>query len=212
MQVVNVKGRVKYEVHPSDLYEVKAFSWQGDQSGYLQISNIEGMYTKNNEFIVRVTAMESDSIFSVVYLRAGECVLQNINIPTLLELPEGEERCYTFNVNSLEDTQIVVASSYLDMTTGDMNVSYTLNGSKEQRLSKRITHLKSSEISSSCSMLHASGRHDCLLELTIKSASKKRVNLVVQNSAGQLELFDGIGQHVSCLMSRERGRNFYYEV
>lgn len=130
MQTTDIKGRVKYEVHPSERYNVREdIVWQSEPDGSLSIDNEQRRYSKSNEFIVRVTATEPDSIFSIVYIREGECPLYNTNRPTLIELPENENRCYEFNLNSGADVQVVVASSYFDMTTGGMNVSYTLNGS-----------------------------------------------------------------------------------
>lgn len=73
-----------------------------------------------------------------MYLREGECPIFNTNRPVFLKLPEDEERCYAFSLNSLADVQVVVSTSYFDMTTGDLNVSYTINGSNPRQLSTRV--------------------------------------------------------------------------
>lgn len=42
--------------------------------------------------------------------------------------------------------------------------------------------------------------------------SKKSINMIVQEQDGQIELFDGLEQHTSCLLSRGRSKQFYYEI
>lgn len=152
------------------------------------------------------------SQFEIVYNKEGECGIFRLTQAVVADVDESDFRCFGFHLNRARDVEIVVASSYFEMTTGNVVVTLTVGENSPRQLSQKMTVINADEIQVGCPDLKfiRGNVSDCLLTVNITAVKSEEISIAVQYVEDELELFDGIGQSVQGQLSLYKGRYFYY--
>ena len=130
-----------------------------------------------------------------------------------IDLDPNEERCSSYLITRMEDIEVVLATAYFALTTGNMNVTVDWNGNGLRELSSRITVIPGTDLNNFCPAASSSGiRPDCFMNIRFKAVDDVTVSTAVQYTSGELELFDGVQQYVKGPLSNSKGRHFIYNM
>lgn len=212
IDVSTIKGSVDFTVYPSDGEQIKTGRvWKSEGDNHLSISDVES-YSSGNEFIVVVTGGE-DAVFDISYNRDNKCPLRNLGRVANIDVDPVEERCSSYLITRMDDIEIVLASAYFAITTGNMNVTVDWNGNNTRLISNRITTINATEINNNCPAASNSGiRPDCIMSIRFNAFEGATVATAVQFTRGELELFDGLQQYVKGALSNSSPRYFVYNM
>lgn len=140
VDVSNIKGLVDFEVFPRKGEDrLTTHSWKSDGDCHIDISDVDS-FTSTNEFTVVVTS-EDDAVFEISYNAVGKCPIRSFGRVVNLDVDPDSDRCSSYSIGRMKDLEIVIASSYFDMTAGNMNVTVDWNGENKRQLSQRVTLL-----------------------------------------------------------------------
>ena len=89
-----------------------------------------------------VTVRGDNAVFSIVYNAEGVCSKYILSRPVVAEVDDNAESCFSYYINRISDLELVIATSYFELTTGNLQVYISWNNDSARReITQRVTTL-----------------------------------------------------------------------
>lgn len=117
VHITSTKGIVDFEVRKSNKYETQ------HKPIWKSVNNkVDVLDSDHLEFIVIVKS-KTNNLITIVYNEIGTCPFYKLSKAVQLELGDMETQCISYHLTKVADLEIVIGSSYFELTTGNLVVT-----------------------------------------------------------------------------------------
>ena len=204
-----IEGYMWFEIDEADdKWETLANSNWKSHDGWVEVTQKDPV--KPTNYIVSVRSDEG--VFSIQYTKKGGCVMYRFAKPIHIRLGEDVTRCYSYEINNVDDIEITTSVGNYDGGINNLNLTVEINGTSIQ-LNESVELIPATKWLEYCPNLFKSERTNkttCFMNIYASSYLPLVFTLVAQYKNEEILLLDGVYQRVQANLNRDTPRHYYF--